>query len=96
MQKQAQVIRWHSSLAGNPEVVYIGRPGPWGNPFAIGIHGSRAQVLEKYAVWFFAPERKALRLRALRELRGKKLACFCVPERCHGHLLASWVNAHLG
>jgi hypothetical protein len=31
-----------------PYDVYIGRPGPWGNPFRIGRDGDRATVLWRY------------------------------------------------
>ncbi len=31
--------------------VYIGRPGPWGNPFVIGRDGTREQVIAKYRTW---------------------------------------------
>ena len=31
--------------------VYIGRPGPWGNPFIINSRRNRAQVLEMYSKW---------------------------------------------
>ena len=28
--------------------VYIGRPSKWGNPFAVGRDGTRAQVIARY------------------------------------------------
>ena len=31
--------------------VYIGRPGPWGNPFEIGKAGTRKEVINKYREW---------------------------------------------
>ncbi|MDA8190782.1 MAG: DUF4326 domain-containing protein, partial [Gammaproteobacteria bacterium] len=34
-----------------PESVYVGRPSPLGNPFAIGPDGGRAEVIQQYAVW---------------------------------------------
>lgn len=77
--------------------VYIGRPGPWGNPFS---HKSGTfakfkcasidEVLERYEAWLLAqPEMVA---RAKRELRGKVLGCWCVPGRCHGDILARVAN----
>lgn len=34
---------------GIPEdAVYIGRGSKWGNPFVIGRHGTRAEVIAKY------------------------------------------------
>ena len=70
-------------------MVYIGRPSKWGNPFRIGKDGSRAQVIQKYARWIHLPAQAGLRAAARRELRGKALGCFCVPQFCHGHILAS-------
>jgi hypothetical protein len=70
-----------------PFDVYIGRPGPWGNPFLIGRDGDRWEVIEKYKAWLFAqPE---LVERAKRELAGKVLGCWCAPLTCHGDVLAA-------
>lgn len=66
--------------------VYIGRPGPWGNPFVIGKDGDRAQVIAKYRAWLLA--RPSLVARARAELRGKTLGCWCAPQACHGQVLA--------
>lgn len=72
-----------------PGDVYIGRPGPWGNPFSIGRDGSRAEVIEKYRRWITGPDRVAAALRAnLRLLRGRRLVCWCAPLPCHGDVLA--------
>lgn len=70
--------------------VYIGRPSKWGNPFAIGKDGSRAEVIEKYRRWASA---KGLDKAAKAELQGKVLGCWCSPQPCHGDVLAEWANA---
>jgi len=70
--------------------VYIGRPGPWGNPFSIGRDGDRDAVIAKYARWLLAQPK--LIVRARRELRGKVLACWCHPLACHGDVLAALVD----
>lgn len=67
--------------------VYVGRPGPWGNPFEIGVHGDRATVVGRYRAWIEA-QPHLLRL-ARRELHGKSLGCWCAPEACHGDVLAA-------
>jgi hypothetical protein len=73
--------------------VYIGRPSKWGNPFAIGRDGSRAQVIAKYRAWVLArPELVA----ALPELRGKTLGCWCAPQACHGDVLAELAQSAPG
>ncbi len=70
--------------------VYIGRGSKWGNPFIIGTHGGRFEVIRLYEEWIKQqPELMA----ALYELKGKRLGCFCVPKMCHGHVLARLANA---
>lgn len=72
-----------------PGDVYIGRPGPWGNPFVIGRDGTRDQVIAKYRAWITGPNRVAAALRRnLHLLRGKRLVCWCAPAACHGDVLA--------
>jgi hypothetical protein len=45
---------------------------------------SRADVIAKYRAWFVTqPER----MKALGELGGRDLVCFCAPAACHGDLL---------
>lgn len=74
------------NIARDPYQVYIGRPGPWGNPFVIGRDGDRATVIAKHAAWVVRqPELMA----CLGELRGRVLGCHCKPEPCHGDTLAA-------
>ncbi len=61
--------------------IYIGRGSKWGNPFRIGVDGDRAAVIAKHARWLRDQHHL---LRALDELRGKDLLCFCarsMPRR---------------
>lgn len=82
--------------------IYIGRPragAPWGfgNPFAIGPDGSRAEVIEKYERWLrkgdssYNPHatepRRQWILSHLGDLKGKILGCFCGKLSCHGDVL---------
>jgi hypothetical protein len=61
-----------------------------GNPFVIGRDGTRAQVITKYRAWIV--QQPAL-IRALEELRGKDLVCWCAPEACHADVLVELANA---
>lgn len=78
--------------------VYIGRSkrpsdGVFGNPFEIGKDGDRETVLKRFRHYFYE------RLKFDREfkkqveaLRGKILGCFCVPEQCHGEIIAEYID----
>lgn len=70
--------------------VYIGRGSTYGNPFVIGKHGTRAEVIAKYIAMLEANQaRKKLFADAL---RGKDLVCFCKPAQCHGDYLLRIAN----
>lgn len=68
-----------------PGSVYIGRGSPWGNPFKIGTHGDRAEVIRRFEV-------ETLPRLDLEPLRGKHLVCFCAPAACHGDILLREAN----
>ena len=70
--------------------VYIGRPGPWGNPFHIGEHGTREEVVEKYAEWLLTQPELVAKVKS--DLKGKVLGCWCAPKLCHGDILAEIAN----
>lgn len=67
-----------------PFDILIDRTTKWGNPFKIGIDGSRKEVIEKYRKYII--NNKEL-LNSLEELRGKVLGCWCKPHSCHGDIL---------
>lgn len=73
---------------GDDDDVYIGRPFKWGNPFVIGADGTREEVIAKYRAWLYEPAQARLRAAIKTELKGKRLACYCAPEACHGDVLA--------
>lgn len=68
--------------------VYIGRPGKWGNPYRIGMDGTREEVIQKYVEYLM--QRRDL-IDALPELKDKILGCWCAPKFCHGHVLVALV-----
>ena len=70
--------------------IYVGRPGPWGNPYRIGRDGTREEVIER----FRGHARRAIASGAmvLAPLAGQALGCSCAPAACHGHVLVELVE----
>ena len=88
--------------------VKVDRSTPWGNPFIVGKHGTRAECVRLYAILMAGNAclstgnvREQLEsfeyVRAHRaELRGKNLACWCpLGAQCHANILLEIVNAQL-
>lgn len=69
--------------------VYIGRPSKWGNPFIIGVHGSRQWCTDSYAIWI---QSQPHLMKDIPELRGLDLVCWCAPKVCHGDILLDLAN----
>jgi len=81
--------------------IYIGRskeyggPSVWSNPYKIGMHGDRVEVIRLYKNHLLRlldnsnPINKTsdpITKRLLR-LKGKRLGCHCKPLACHGDAL---------
>ncbi len=81
------------------DTVRIDRRTRWGNPFLIGRHGSREEVIERYRVWLWDKVKGGeIPLAELAALNGKTLACHCHPLPCHGDVLAkaaAWAHARI-
>jgi len=71
--------------------VYIGRGSPWGNPFKIGVDGTREEVIEKYKEWILSQQPL---LNEIHKLKGKVLGCFCKPKACHGDVLVELLEKY--
>lgn len=71
-----------------PGAVYVGRPSPFGNPFVVGVHGSRLVVIERYREWLIDRcYRDVAFRRQVAALHGRTVACWCAPLPCHGSVL---------
>ena len=82
--------RTHRPEAGD---VYIGRPGPWGNPFPLKDEKQRHEVIGQYREWLVDQiESGRITREALRSLAGSTLVCWCAPKACHGHVLTKAVE----
>lgn len=91
-----------SLRSGEPYDVFVGRPGPFGNPFShLSADCTTAQfralsrfdAVRKHAAWIKEPEQTKLLSQVRKELYGKVLACACDQKSisrgmCHGVTLA--------
>jgi hypothetical protein len=74
-----------------PNTVYVGRPTKWGNPYKIGVDGSREEVIAKYREWL----KKKLEEDPtfLDPLKGKDLACWCpLNKPCHADVILEFLK----
>ena len=69
--------------------VYIGRGSPFGNPFKIGIDGTRLEVIEKYKHYLAV---NTTLQDKVKKIKGKKLGCFCSPLPCHGDIIINFLK----
>ncbi|MHB8255399.1 MAG: DUF4326 domain-containing protein [Acidiferrobacter sp.] len=84
--------------APNTPGVYVGRPSPLGNPYALGADGDRAIVIAHYRDWLLAriDERDPVVITALLGIRdGQALICHCAPLPCHADVIAEALEIHV-
>jgi hypothetical protein len=81
----------HQTIVINMKITHhwdirIDRASKWGNPFHLqdNTPSERRRCLAEYEHYIRTNEKL---LAALPELIGKRLACWCVPRPCHGHIL---------
>lgn len=77
------------------DAVYIGRlpcygDTRYGNPFYIGVDGTREEVIAKYEEHVLADADLLNDIQT--NLAGKDLLCHCVPLPCHGEVLLRLAN----
>ncbi len=77
-----------------PNTIYVGRPSMWGNPFIVGVNVQDVQdALEGYREFLRASQKYPAFFKALKELRGKNLACWCpLDQPCHADVLLELAN----
>lgn len=82
---------WNKHHGNAPAgAIYIGRGSPWGNPFKIGEHVTREEVIAKFEQ--LVQSKPELHDVIKRELKGRHLVCFCAPKACHGDVLLRIAN----
>lgn len=67
----------------------VDRFSDWGNPFELEKDGDRDTVCDSWEVYWGL--KKSLHGK-VGQLKGKALGCWCHPERCHAHHLATIAN----
>ncbi len=86
--------------------VYIGRGSIYGNEWTHSINtkatfivASRDEAIQCYKDWLtgkrfvnFKQELRSAILESLPNLKGKKLGCYCAPQKCHGDILVDLIN----
>ena len=81
--------------------IYVGRPSPLGNPFAMQGEAERAAVIGDYEDWLaeqlLDPKSPASReIHRLAELARKQdlcLVCWCAPKACHADIIKRTIEA---
>jgi len=68
---------------------YIGRPSLWGNPFRIGVHGTREECVEQYERY---ARSNPLIMAELEHVIGHTFGCWCGSKSCHGHVLIKLIR----
>ena len=79
--------------------VLIDRRTKWGNPFRVGVHGNRDQVIALYRAELWRRIRAGeVSLEELAAIASCWYACWCSPLPCHGTVLAraaAWASDKL-
>ena len=77
------------------EYEYIGRGSYWGNPHSMYENGdTRDEVIRKFQYDFDRDMFINKKKNEVHKLTGKRLGCFCKPEKCHGDILADFLNTY--
>lgn len=77
-----------------PNREYIGRGSYWGNPYSMYENGDdREEVIRKFKYDFDYEKFPNKEKSEVHKLAGKRLACFCKPQACHGDVLADFLNS---
>lgn len=89
----------YKGLKSTASFEYIGRGSYWGNPYSmydysdIDEENSRDEVIRKFKYDFDYDKFLKKEKKEVYKLAGKRLGCFCKPEKCHGDVLADFLNS---
>lgn len=88
--KMTTVVNKYKVDMSDPDIVYIGRGSPFGNPFVMQNKSDeeRARVIKEYRHWLWSQiQQGVITKEMLLGLDGKKLCCYCAPKPCHGDVI---------
>jgi len=99
-------LRKHSLATNGRAAVNVARPSKWGNPFRVGVAGSRADCIDWYRALLSGyiaivikgttPDRLIAHRKFvaanIAKLKGKNLACWCHGSPCHADILLEIAN----
>lgn len=87
----------YKGVKSTPSFEYIGRGSYWGNPYSMydfsDDENSREEVIRKFKYDFDYDKFVKKDKNKVYELAGKRLGCFCKPYKCHGDILADFLNS---
>jgi hypothetical protein len=94
-----QRSRQHKQISPNGlPIVYVGRPGKYGNPYKVGDKNDMDEVVTaemaiKYYEFYLKRKFKESLPEFLKPLKGKNLSCWCkVGDPCHADVLLKLAN----
>ena len=73
-------------------VIYVGRPTRWGNPYSVEEFG-REEAIRLFRTLFQQTSDVKYPVDSVMELRGKDLGCWCpLDKNCHADVLLEIAN----
>lgn len=85
-----KVVRLLRNGSRPVDSVRVDRATNWGNPFIMADESQRDEVCNKFELYAFW--RLNMEPHWLDALKGKDLACWCAPKRCHAETLLRLAN----
>lgn len=83
------------NMGRGADKIEIGKRGWLGNPYHMKQNNelSRKIVLDKFKDYFYTRIKLDEEFRkAVHELKGKTLGCYCKPKSCHGDIIVDYLN----
>lgn len=88
--KVLHINRWIDRWSDDLDAIRVDRGTDWCNPFVMRCEQDRTRVCDLFAA--YAKWRLTVEPGWLQPLRGKHLACWCAPNRCHAETLIKLAN----